>query len=67
MSFALIPAKYPVMIRRMNGRLVPFAVLDFYALITFSGHEKPKHTSIIVSKIDPIVNLLVVIFISQIG
>ena len=44
------------MIRRMNGRLIPFAVFALYALITFSGQESPKHTSITVSKMDPIVN-----------
>ena len=42
---------------------VPFAVFALYALITFSGQEKPKHTSITVSKMDPIIILLCVICI----
>ena len=47
---------YPVMIRRINGKLVPFAVLALYALITFNGHDKPKQINMIDSKIDAIIN-----------
>ena len=61
--FAEIPAIYPVIISKMNGKLVPLAVSALYALITFKGQEKPKHTSITVSKIDPIINLLYVCFV----
>ncbi len=42
------------MMRRMNGKLVPFAVLALYALMTFNGQEKPKQTNMTVSKIEPI-------------
>jgi hypothetical protein len=34
-----------------KGKLVLLAVFDLYALIRFMGQEKPKHTSITVSKI----------------
>jgi hypothetical protein len=43
------------MIRRINGRLVLLAVLALYALIKFIGQEKPKHTSIMVSRIGEII------------
>jgi hypothetical protein len=38
----------------MKGKLVLFAVFALYALIRFIGQEKPKHTSIMVSRIGAI-------------
>ena len=58
---------YPVMISKMNGRLVPFEVFALYALITLSGQENPKHTSITVSKIDCIEVLLFIYFEERIA
>ena len=66
-NFAVIPAMYPVMIRRMNGKLVPFAVLALYALITLSGQERPKQINIIDSKIDPIIIISFVFFVMNTG
>jgi hypothetical protein len=34
----------------INGRLIPFAVLALYALLTLSGQENPKQTNINASK-----------------
>jgi hypothetical protein len=34
----------------INGRLIPFAVLALYALLTLSGQENPKQTNIAASK-----------------
>jgi hypothetical protein len=50
----VIPAIYPAIIRKINGKLVPFVVCVLYAFTTFIGHDKPKHTNITVSKIAPI-------------
>lgn len=50
-----MPAIYPARIRRINGRLVALAVLARYALMTLMGHERPKHTNIIVSRIELII------------
>ena len=50
-SFAVIPAAYPIRIRQMNTALFPFAVRALYDFITLSGHEAPKLTIIAISSI----------------
>ena len=49
--FAVIPATYPRMIRHINGKFIPLAVLDFMFLINDVGQDKPKHTNIMISQI----------------
>lgn len=55
MIFAVMPEIYPVIISRVNGRLIERAVFARIFLITDIGHESPKQISINISNISDII------------
>ena len=58
MSFAEIPQIYPSIISSENFKLIPLAERSFMFFASEIGHDKPKHTNIMVSKTSGIVKLL---------
>jgi hypothetical protein len=55
MILAVMPEIYPVIISRVNGRLIERAVFARIFLITDIGQESPKQISINISNISDII------------